>query len=296
MSKLNFEVRQKVIEIAGVCFWYWDNLYNFFESCGIKKSHYLKYDGESKYKMMRNILSDLEDKQDDKTLMAILTNLYNLKGLPDKNVPDEAKAKNALKEFKEICGNDIIENELKNRKAVEKARQNKENTEAVISSSKKLQDLNKEFLGLFTTDDKQKRGYDLERIVSDLFTLNEFEFHKPYKVKNEQIDGYFSYDKFYYLLEIKWVAGFVKQGDLAVFDKKIDKKAKSTRGLFIAMDGFDEEGILSISGKEPRILLMDGEDLSLILNGTVSLKDALKAKIDKLVKEGNTYFKVRELI
>jgi len=41
---------------------------------------------------------------------------------------------------------------------------------------------------------------------------------------------------------------------------------------------------------------MDGEDLSLVLNGVVSLKDALKAKIDKLVKEGNTYFKVRELI
>ena len=94
----------------------------------------------------------------------------------------------------------------------------------------------------------------------------------------------------------KWINGQTKQGDLAIFDKKIDKKAKSTRGLFLAMDGFDEDGILSISGKEPRIVLMDGEDLSFILSGRISLKDALSAKIDKLVKEGNVFYKIKNLL
>ena len=296
MSKLNYNVRQKIIEIAGVCFWYWDNLYNFFESCGVKRSHYLRHEGGSKYKMMRNILYDLEDKQDDKSLMLIITNLYNLKTIPDKNVPDVAKAKAVLKEFKEICGNDLIENEIQKRKTAEKAKQARAKTDSTITFSKKLEGINNRFLSLFSATDPQKRGFELEKIVSELFVKNELEFHKPYKVKNEQIDGYFNYEKFYYLLEIKWINRHVNQGELAVFDKKIDKKAKSTRGLFIAMDGFSEDGITSITGKEPRIILMDGEDLSLILNGSISLKDALKSKIDKLVKEGNTFFKVRELL
>lgn len=296
MAKLNFEIRQKIIEIAGVCFWYWDNFYNFLESCGIKKSHYLRYEGESKYKMMRNILTDLEDKQQDDTLKAILTNLYNLKSIPDKNVPDVQRAISVLKEFKDACGSDLIEREVEKKRSIEKAKRARENAESVLRFARKIEELNSSFLKLFTSTNNQKRGYELERIISDLFILNELEFHKPYKTANEQIDGYFNFEKFYYLLETKWINGQTKQGDLAIFDKKIDKKAKSTRGLFLAMDGFDEDGILSISGKEPRIVLMDGEDLSFILSGRISLKDALSAKIDKLVKEGNVFYKIKNLL
>ena len=256
----------------------------------------MRYDGENKYKMMRNILSDLEDKRSDETLLAILTNLFNLKSIPDKNVPDVNKATLILKEFRDLCGDDLIEKEIKKRKSAEKVQTTRTKTDSVVGFSKKLDELNKCYLKLFPATDHQKRGFDLEKIISDLFVLNEIEFHKSYKTGNEQIDGYFSYEKFDYLLEIKWINGQVKQGDLAIFDKKIDKKAKSTRGLFIGMDGFDENGILSISGKEPRIILMDGEDLSYILNGNVSFKDAIKSKVDKLVKEGNTFFKIRNLI
>jgi hypothetical protein len=62
------------------------------------------------------------------------------------------------------------------------------------------------------------------------------------------------------------------------------------------MDGFLDDAIQSISGKEPRIILMDGEDLVYVLNGTISLHDAIKAKVDKLVKEGNTFYKLKNLL
>lgn len=296
MAKMNYDIRQKVIEIAGNCFWYWDNFYSFLESCGIKRDHYLRYEGENKYKMMRNIIADLEERNDEDLLKEIVKNLYKLKSIPDQNVPDPQKAKNLLKELKEICGSDLIEKEIEERKKKERSKIFTEATLTKVQREQKLSELNKEFLSLFSNSNHQQRGFELEKIIYNLFHFFEFEFQKPYKTKDEQIDGWYKYEKFDYLLEIKWVEGKIRQNDLAIFDKKIDKKAKSTRGHFIAMDGFLDDAIQSISGKEPRIILMDGEDLVYVLNGTISLHDAIKAKVDKLVKEGNTFYKLKNLL
>jgi len=295
MSKLSYSLKQKLIDIAGNCFWYWDNFYGFLESCGVKRNHYMRYSGNNKYTVMRNILTDLEEKRDDKTLKSIISELYKLKSIPDKNVPDPVKSKKLLSELRDICSEDIIEKEILERKAKEQSKTYLSEIELSLNRKKHLEELNKLFLKLFAADNPQQRGFELEKIIYELFLFFEFEIQKPYKTQNEQIDGYFKYEKFDYLLEIKWIKEKIKQEDLAIFDKKIDKKAKSTRGLFIAMNGFDENAILSISGKEPRIILADGEDLTLILNGRISLFDVIKAKVDTLVKSGDTFFKIKNL-
>ena len=217
---MNYEIKQKVIEIAGTCFWYWDNFFIFMENCGIRKDHYKRYEGESKYKMMRNILNDLEVDNKENVIEKIITELYKLKNIPDKNVPDPVKSKRVLSELKKLCGEDLIEKEIEKRKEQETTKKYIERTKATINKTQILNELNEKFLKLFTESDLQKRGYELERIIHDLFHHNEFEIHKPYKTGNEQIDGYFSYEKFDYLLEIKWVAEKVTQNDLAIFDKK----------------------------------------------------------------------------
>lgn len=295
MAKLDFEIKQKIIEIAGTCFWLWDNFYAFLENCGVNRDRYKRYEGATKYKIMRNVLTDLEDKGDEKTLKKIATELYRLKSIPDKNVPDPAKAKKVLQELKELCGEDLIEKEIESRKIEAKKTEYKIKSQESLNIKRKLENINQQFLCLFNETNHNKRGFDLEKIVYELFLHNEFEIHKPYKTNNEQIDGYFKFEKFDYLMEIKWVNGQIKQSDLAIFDKKVDKKALSTRGFFIAMDGFAHDAILSISGKEPRIILMDGEDLTLVFNQTISLKDAVYSKVESLVKEGNTHFKLKEL-
>src|ERR1035437_9924424 len=93
MAKMSYDIRQKVIEIAGNCFWYWDNFHSFLESSGVKKEHYLRYAGENKYKMMRNIITDLEERNDETVLQEIVKNLYKLKTIPDTNVPDPQEVK-----------------------------------------------------------------------------------------------------------------------------------------------------------------------------------------------------------
>lgn len=141
----------------------------------------------------------------------------------------------------------------------------------------------------------QERGYRLEKLFFELLRINEIEYSPPYKTSGEQIDGHFKYEMFDYLCEIKWTSEITKQLDLSIFDGKIRGKAQSTRGLFLSASGFDANAINKFSGDSPRILLMNGEDLAFILNGNYLLYDALKAKIDALVRYGKINMPLREL-
>lgn len=96
-------------------------------------------------------------------------------------------------------------------------------------------------------------------------------------------------------MEIKWTEGVSKQKDLSIFDGKIKGKAQSPRGVFISMNGFDENVINKYSTDSPRIVLMTGEDLMYVLNGSRSLHDVLAAKINALVTEGKIYYSVRNM-
>jgi len=113
----------------------------------------------------------------------------------------------------------------------------------------------------------QARGYKLETLFFDLLRLCEFECTPPYRHPGEQIDGHFRYEKFDYLVEAKWTEGPSKQESLSIFDGKIRGKAQSTRGFFISASGFDENAVGKFSGDAPRIVLMTGEDLALVLSG-----------------------------
>ena len=136
----------------------------------------------------------------------------------------------------------------------------------------------------------QKRGYLLETLFFDLLHISEFEYSKPYRTPGgEQIDGHLRYEKFDYLVEAKWTEGLTKQQDLSIFDGKIRGKAQSTRGFFIAANGFDDHAVAKFSGDAPRIILMNGQDLAIVLSGQISFFDAMKAKVNAIVKYGKIY-------
>lgn len=127
--------------------------------------------------------------------------------------------------------------------------------------------------------------------------LSEFEHTKPYRTPGqEQIDGHFKYEKFDYLVEIKWTKEPTKQPDLSIFDGKIRGKAQSTRGFFVSANNFDTTAIQKYSGDSPRIILMTGEDLALVLSGHVLFVDAMKAKVDAIVRLGSILFPVWQVV
>lgn len=299
-KKLNFEVKERMVSLAGACFWFWNSFYRFLDTCGVPRDVQRRYPRESfnKYDVMRNVISDLEGRGDSDTITSIVSNFYRLRHAVDRDKLDEKKAKQLLDEFREAVGTDPIEREIENRE--------RERARAVFDQALhdreaqqfRLEELNSKFLALSSTTEltPQQRGFRLEDLFFDLLQFNEFEYAPPFRTPgNEQIDGHFRYEKFDYLVESKWEKDVTKQPDLSVFDGKIRGKAQSTRGFFLSAMGFDDHGVRKFSGDAPRIVLTTGEDLALILGGRVSFFDAMKAKVDAIVRHGNILFPLRNL-
>ena len=289
-----------MVALAGACFWFWGSFHSFLDSSGVQKSLQKRYPQSSfnKYQVMRNILNDLEAQGQVETLNALISNFYRLRNAADKDNLDTNKAKRLLQEFRDSVGNDPIEAAIK-QKEQEKARTNYQmSVEDVLSHKAKLSHINDRFLLLASAVSMtpQQRGFDLETLFFDLLHFAEIEHAKPYRTADgEQIDGHFKYEKFDYLVEAKWISGQTKQKDLSIFDGKIRGKAQSTRGLFIAAEDFDDNAVQKFSGDAPRIVLMSGEDLAIVLNGQVPMFDALKAKVDAIVRYGNINFRLRDI-
>ena len=299
-KRISFAVKEQMVGLAGACFWYWNSFYSFLESSGVPKSLHQRYpkDAFNKYDVMRNILAVLEDRGDEDTINSLISNFYRLTNAVDRENLDTNKAKRLLFEFRESVGNDPIEAAIKAQQR-EKARFDYEQSvKDTKAKTEGLAKLNSRFLALVEAAEltPQQRGFKLETLLFDVLHFAEFEYTKPYRTPDgEQIDGHFKYEKFDYLVEVKWIAGSVKQKDLSVFDGKIRGKAQSTRGLFLAAEGFDDNAVNKFSGDSPRIVLMTGEDMSIVLNGTIPIFDVMKAKIDAIVRYGNINFPARNI-
>lgn len=289
-----------MVSLSGACFWYWNSFFSFLDSCGVPETLRNRYPKEAynKYQMMRNIIQHLEESGDVETINNLISNFFRLRGAVDKKSLDESKAKQLLSEFRKLVGNDPIEKEIERRKREEARTSYTSNIEENKSQRKKLEDINSLFITLTISNEytPQQRGYKLENLFCDLLQLNELEYSRPYKTPDgEQIDGHFRYEKFDYLVESKWEEGPIKQKDLSVFDGKIRGKAQSTRGLFISANGFDENAVYKFSGDSPRIILLTGEDLAMILCGRVLFHDAMKAKVEAIVRYGNINLALRNI-
>lgn len=239
---------------------------------------------------MRNVLEVLEEQNKNDVINNIISNFYRLRNAADKDNLDNKKAKQLLNELREMVGNDPVENEIKKQKQEEARKNHQHSVEQVRGKTKKLDQLNGEFISLTTSTEltPQQRGFKLEDLFFDLLQFSEFEYSKPYRTPDgEQIDGHFKYEKFDYLVEAKWIDGLTKQKDLSIFDGKIRGKAQSTRGFFISANDFDKNAVNKFSGDAPRIVLMSGQDLAMVLSGQFTFFDALKAKINAIVRYGN---------
>ncbi|MCD9097515.1 restriction endonuclease [Luteimonas fraxinea] len=299
-KKLSFEAKEKMVELAGACFWYWAGFYSFLDSCGVPKTVQRKYPRETynKYTMMRAVLEDLDQVGNSDLVNAIASGFYRLKGPIDRDQLDEKKAKRLLSEFHQAIGDDPIEAEIKKREHERAKATHAQSIADRRAQGKRLEDLNSEFLNLTTASDvtPQQRGFKLELLFFQLLHLSELEHSKPYRTPGrEQIDGHFKYEKFDYLVEVKWTQELTKQPDLSIFDGKIRGKAQSTRGFFVSANGFDDMAVQKYSGDSPRIILMTGEDLALVLSGRVLFADAMRAKLDSIVRLGTILFPVRKI-
>ncbi len=147
--------------------------------------------------------------------------------------------------------------------------------------------LKSEFYELSKQTNRQLAGLGFEKLLNGLFELYDLAPRGSFRVKGEQIDGSFELDSEIYLLEAKWESHQISENPLLVFRGKIEGKSSFTRGVFIALNGYTKEAIEAITkGKQANFFLMDGYDISVVLEGGMRLDDLLRAKLRRLAEEG----------
>lgn len=142
----------------------------------------------------------------------------------------------------------------------------------------------------------QKRGYAFERFLNTWFSIEKLSPRGPFRIIGEQIDGSFVIGSNIYLLEAKWQNAQTPEADLLVFREKVEGKSTWSRGLFISHSGFTKEGQIGFSrGRSTNIIGMDGQDIYFILEGMMSLTDAIHRKARHAAETGEFFISVYEL-
>ncbi|HEV2412391.1 MAG TPA: hypothetical protein VGS28_01135 [Candidatus Saccharimonadales bacterium] len=160
----------------------------------------------------------------------------------------------------------------------------------------KLVELRDVLYVLIREPDHQKRGYALESLLNQLFALYDIDAKSPFKIIGEQIDGAFTFDGTEFLFEARWRQEKTSVADLDVFSGKIRRKLENTLGLFLSINGFQQSAIDTYSQHRPILFLMDGGDISAVLEDRFPLPELLIRKKQHASRKGEVFISAYELL
>lgn len=161
----------------------------------------------------------------------------------------------------------------------------------------RLAELKQRFYNLDAMSDRQAAGFAFEHFLNDLFSFFELEPRSPFKLRGEQIDGSFNLDNEIYLVEAKWHKEPISKVVLAAFRDSVASKSSVTRGVFIAVNGITSEAKEAITrGQAANFFVMDGCDITLVLEGMLELPRLLRWKLRCLAEEGQVFISGNDLV
>jgi hypothetical protein len=164
------------------------------------------------------------------------------------------------------------------------------------TSTTSLNQLKQEFLRISQLT-SQERGYAFEKYLNGLFAFFGLIPRGAFRLMGEQIDGSFQIGTNVYLLEAKWQKHQIGQDELLVFREKVESKSTWSRGLFVSDSGFTNDGLAAFArGRSTNIIGMTGQDLFFILEGQMSLVEAINRKARQAAETGEFYISVYELM
>ncbi len=147
-----------------------------------------------------------------------------------------------------------------------------------------------------TSIEAHNRGYAFEKFLNEMFKVYNLIPRSPFKIVGEQIDGSFQIGTDVYLVEAKWHNKKIDQSDLLVFYGKVEGKSKWSRGLYVSYNGFTSDGLTAYSkGRSTNIIGIDCQDLYNILNGEMSLVEAINQKARRAAETGEFFVSVYAL-
>lgn len=160
----------------------------------------------------------------------------------------------------------------------------------------KLGELRELLYDLTRSADPQSRGYSLEKLLNQLFALFDIDAKASFRIVGEQIDGAFTFEGTEYLFEAKWQQDRASVADLDSFAGKIGRKLENTLGLFLAVNGFQNSVLTTYSQNRSQLFLMDGSDLSAVLEDRVGLPELLIRKRQHASRTGEVFISAYQIL
>lgn len=283
-------------------YWYKSDLRSFLSNCTGNAAfvNTLNWDN---YK--RQVVADLVDVlvRDQDIYLGVLTklcfevvsirNFSHLEQL-DGGTQKAQRARESVDQLRQLV--EPHQDKVKDQEAAE--RHSKERAEKLKRNSavrEKLRELNLKFMAIATGSSAQSRGFDLERLMYDIFELFDLDPKASFKNTGEQIDGAFALEGTDYLFEAKWQQEPVGVQDMDAFAAKVRRKLDNTLGVFLSMNGFSQDGVTTHSAARPSVVLMDGADLMAVLEERFDFVSLLLRKKRHAAQTGNIFLRVHEI-
>jgi hypothetical protein len=297
------EVIQALKEALRNIYWYKDDLRLFFLSCEVPNNIITKQGWhdpqEYKVRIVGNVLDDLISMGETglgyirRTIQTIL-DIHNFDYL--RSLEDGATKVSAARKSVEVLREMVMKHDAT---IIKEREERATRTDNLANAAKRWNDaierLQRQFYELVKTEDRQKRGFLFQDFLFELFKAHDLNPRGSFRIIGEEIDGAFEFEMTQFLLEAKWEKDPLGAAPLDSFSKKVERKLENTLGLFVALNGFTEDGLEAFSGTRPSIILMDGEDLAVVLQGLVDFRDLLKRKVRYTSQTGNPFLRAREL-
>lgn len=160
----------------------------------------------------------------------------------------------------------------------------------------RLDQIKEKYIQLTMSKRYQNRGFDLEKVLYDLFELFDLDPKASFRNTGEQIDGAFTLEGTDYLFEAKWQSYLVNASDLDAFSGKVRRKLDNTLGLFLSINGFSKDAVQLYSLGRSSILLMDGADLLSVLDNRIDMSSLIIRKRRHAAQTGNVYLPVNKIL
>ncbi len=290
-------------EALASIYWYKSDLRGFLQLCLSNPSLVSSFNWNNyKWQVASDVVDQLVERP-DKHLGDLTKLCYEVCRFSDfshlQQADDAAKkigrARDAVQRLKQLVEphqevkKEQDEIRLRQEQAAAKLRQN-------TAVRRKLEEVRTRYTALVVSNDAHARGFELEKVMYDVFELFDLDPKASFRNLGEQIDGAFSLAGTEYLFEAKWHKELVNKADLAAFSEKVSTKLENTLGVFLSVNGFSADGVAAHQAGGASIILMDGGDLMAVFEERIDFVSLLLRKKRHASQTGSIYFTYFQMV
>jgi hypothetical protein len=261
--------------------------------------------GKATIPVIQYVFSQLEIFGEDGHIIArrMLTAIHKWKAFSSLPAEQQPKARKAVAELQKACESFYAQMEYEDRKrreADELRMQEERLNRGVIKplNHTRLEQFRQAFQDIYPMPDTNERGTRFEQFMNAVFGYYCQRSEGPFRRVGEQLDGLFVFDNHPYYVEIRWKKKKATAADVSVLrDRAKAGFGGDTKALFLSFEGFSPECLEELEGRtDERVILMDGSDLMVVLQGEMGFDVLLAEKQLHLSRTKRPYVSAYEVL